>query len=336
MQPKLIKSILSRKITAWADSVQAEDLKAADAIRNGAIVMGGAIASMLTNEKVNDYDVYFSNKEDAKTVISYYIRKFQALQKAKHKNTEKDIDTPIYLKENSDPVGFSTIIKSSGVFDANQEKAYRYFETEEESKVIEYFGNVDENSAALTAFKDDINNPKTGEQILDEVIKESNEAKGSFRPVFITENAITLSDEIQIVTRFYGTPEEIIEYYDYEHCKMWYDFKKSYLHLTVDAMEALMNKRLVYSGSKFPICSLFRIKKFLNRGFTINAGQILKMAMQINELNLNDIRVLKDQLIGVDHAYFVELLGELKKHQDDIKQDNVDRTYLVQLIDKYF
>ena len=57
-------------------------------------------------------------------------------------------------------------------------------------------------------------------------------------------------------------------------------------------------------GSKYPLCSIIRTRKFIQRGYTINAGQYLKMAMQLNELDLKDVSVLQDQLIGVDSAYF--------------------------------
>jgi hypothetical protein len=97
-------------------------------------------------------------------------------------------------------------------------------------------------------------------------------------------------------------------------------------------MEAMLSKELRYVGSKYPICSLVRVRKFVGRGWRINAGQILKMAMQISELDLTNIEVLEDQLTGVDTAYFVQLVDKLKE-KDPSK---VDTAYLVELIDKIF
>ena len=92
------------------------------------------------------------------------------------------------------------------------------------------------------------------------------------------------------------------------------------------------SKELRYVGSKYPICSLVRVRKFVGRGWRINAGQILKMAMQISELDLTSVEVLEDQLTGVDTAYFVQLMDKMKE-KDPAK---VDTAYLVELIDKIF
>jgi hypothetical protein len=98
------------------------------------------------------------------------------------------------------------------------------------------------------------------------------------------------------------------------------------------ALEALLSKELRYVGSKYPICSIVRLRKFIERGWRINAGQILKMAMQISELNLKDVTVLEDQLTGVDTAYFIQLLERLKEKDPE----KVDAAYLVEIIDRIF
>jgi hypothetical protein len=91
-------------------------------------------------------------------------------------------------------------------------------------------------------------------------------------------------------------------------------------------------RELRYVGSKYPICSVVRLRKFIERGWRVNAGQILKMAMQISELNLKDLNVLEDQLTGVDTAYFVQLIERLKEKDPE----KVDAAYLVEIIDRIF
>jgi hypothetical protein len=98
------------------------------------------------------------------------------------------------------------------------------------------------------------------------------------------------------------------------------------------ALEALLSKELRYIGSKYPICSLVRLRKFITRGWRINAGQILKMAFQISELNLKDIKVLEDQLTGVDTAYFIQLVERLREKDPE----KVDGAYLIEIIDRIF
>lgn len=96
-----------------------------------------------------------------------------------------------------------------------------------------------------------------------------------------------------------------------------------------------MAKELVYIGSKYPIASVIRTRKFIQRGFSCNAGQYLKMCWQISELNLNDIKVLEDQLVGVDAAYFRILIDILKAKQAD-EEFKYNYSYIVELIDKIF
>jgi hypothetical protein len=97
-----------------------------------------------------------------------------------------------------------------------------------------------------------------------------------------------------------------------------------------EAYEACHNKELLYIGSKYPVCSLFRMRKFLERGFTIHAGEILKICMNINEFNLTNVRILRDQLIGVDSSYFSQLITAIKN------KESIDRAYLTTIINKMY
>jgi hypothetical protein len=54
--------------------------------------------------------------------------------------------------------------------------------------------------------------------------------------------------------------------------------------------------------------------------------------MQVNELDLQDFNVLRDQLTGVDCAYFCELLGKVKEKDPD----KINTAYLVEIIDRMF
>ncbi len=84
--------------------------------------------------------------------------------------------------------------------------------------------------------------------------------------------------------------------------------------------------------------SIIRTRKFISRGWHIHAGQYLKMCWQVAELDLKRIDVLMDQLMGVDVAYFHELierLSEDKKVEDrDGVVKDIDFTYIAELVDK--
>lgn len=161
-------------------------------------------------------------------------------------------------------------------------------------------------------------------------------SKLKYMPKFITSNAITLTDKIQIVVRFYGDIKEIHKNYDYAHCTCAWDAKENKLFLPEKALECIINKELYYIGSKYPLCSIFRARKYMNRGYTINAGQYLKMAMQLNELDLTDIDVLEDQLIGVDSSYFQMIIDAVREQKGKKNEFNIDSSYISEIVDKVF
>ena len=170
-----------------------------------------------------------------------------------------------------------------------------------------------------------------------EVKPEKDGTRPKYRVLFVTSNAITLSDEMQLILRFQGPAETIHENFDYIHATNWWSSWDKKLTLRPEALECTLSKELRYVGSKYPICSIIRLRKFIARGWTVNAGQIVKMCYQVSKLSMNDPRVLEDQLVGVDSAYFSQLIGNLKEKTDE-KGDvlPVDGLYLMTLIDKIF
>lgn len=153
-----------------------------------------------------------------------------------------------------------------------------------------------------------------------------------FKPIYMSSNAITLSDKIQIVIRFYGEPEEIHKNYDFIHCTCFWKSWDEQLVTPERALTSMMSRELIYCGSKYPLCSLIRIRKFIARKWTISAGQMLKMVIQLNELDLLDINVLRDQLVGVDSAYFAQVIEALSEKGTE----KVDSAYLIEIIDRIF
>lgn len=170
--------------------------------------------------------------------------------------------------------------------------------------------------------------------LIEETSKEEEKAK--YRPVFITSNAISLSDKIQVVIRFWGDVEEIHKNYDFAHCTCSWSAWDNNLMLPTKALECIINKELYYMGSKYPLCSIIRTRKFLERGYTINAGQYLKMCLQLNELNLKDIEVLKEQLVGVDSTYFTIMINAMQEKIEKDKEWKADNNYLIELVNRIF
>lgn len=309
MKAKTIKQVLRAKINDWAATIEDEALR--KQVLTDAIVTGGAIASMLLREPVNDYDVYFRTHATTLAVAKYYIARFQPQKK-------HGIACAISVLDESERI--KIVIKSAGIASADgTEKAYEYFESRPEGEAGNYVNEL-------------MLNPGEIEETYQAEEEKAQAVKCEYKPVFASTNAITLGDKIQVVLRFFGEPDAIHENYDFVHCTNYWTSHDNNLVLRPAALEALLARELRYVGSKYPVCSIIRLRKFIQRKWTVNAGQILKMIMQINELNLTDIAVLQDQLTGVDCAYFAEVMGKLK----DKDPTKVNAAYLIEIIDRMF
>lgn len=319
MQGKFIKTRLHNKITDWANSVTDERVK--DAILNDTIITGGCIVSLLQNENPHDYDVYFRSKESLKLVAEYYVNSFLKRSNGKYSNSEVLVQDCYWDK-----------VKNKWVVITNPENK----NTDSRVRIfIRSVGAVGEN---FDNYEQSDREYRYALAKINEDIK-SNEDKQSLPPyscVFMTNNAITLTDKIQIVLRFYGEPEQIHTNYDFVHCTCYYTNYNKNLVMPSRALEAILNKELYYVGSKYPLASIIRTRKFINRGYTINAGQYVKMALQLNELNLKNLHIFEEQLIGVDSAYFTAFINELERLKKEDKNFSMDSGYLIKLINNVF
>lgn len=307
MQEKTIKSILRRKIDDWCANIDNDEVK--KLIQRDVICTGGAITSLLSSEEVNDFDIYFKTKETTLAVAKYYVERFKQNPPSRFKNNS-DHTVNITVRDEIDRV--KIVVKSQGIAGESGTQDYQYFEG-----------------------VNDISEP---EKFVENIAKDKEDADKEglpkYRPVFLTTNAITLSDKIQIIIRFFGSVDKIHTNYDFIHCTCSWEASTGELLLPNAALISLLNKRLKYKSSKYPLCSIIRTRKFLKRGWHIDAGQYLKMAWDLNALDLKNLTVLEDQLTGVDSAYFIEVIALLSKRQEEGKP--IDSTYLMEVVDKIF
>ena len=158
-----------------------------------------------------------------------------------------------------------------------------------------------------------------------------NKDSPQYLPTFFSPNAISLSNKIQIVTRFHGDNEAIHKTFDFIHATNYFTMKDG-LVTNKEALESIICKQLKYQGSFYPLTSIIRMKKFIKRGWNMNAGEILKIMFQISELDLHNPNILEEQLIGVDVAYFGRLIEILRT----VDANKITSPYLNTLIYKIF
>lgn len=316
LKAKTIKSVIRRKLDAWLDTINDEALR--ETCRREAVVTGGCIASMLLGEPVNDFDVYFRTKHTVKAVADYYVKEFTA-----RKKDQGGIPVGCYVEELKDSAGkdrVRIVVKSAGVANVDQDDDYAYFEDRPDHEAGQYIAEAFDPLSDVKDIADEAKQALIGENMPE------------YAAAFLSSNAISLRGKIQLVLRFYGDPDTIHESYDFVHCMNYYESGMSALTLRPEALEALLSRTLVYRGSQYPLCSVIRSRKFIERGWRINAGQYLKMAMQISKLDLTDHVTLEEQLTGVDVAYFAEVIAKIK----DKDPQRVDAAYLIEIIDRMF
>jgi hypothetical protein len=308
MNKRAINLRITSKMNKWIATLP-EELR--DLVKKDLIVTGGSIASMLLGEKVNDYDVYFKTKETLLLVAHYYVHEFEKVQKLKYGD---EIPFIMRVEELTDSIGRDRVrikIQSACIAGEETKETYEYFESQPEEIGGAYVEDMMDQQTGPT-------DPESG--------------KTPYRPVFLSSNAITLSDEVQIIVRFFGDHQAIHENFDFVHCMNWWTFSDG-VQLNTESLAALMSKTLVYQGSLYPVCSVFRSRKFIERGWKINAGQYLKMIIQISNLDLTKFDVLEEQLTGVDAAYFGQLLERAKNKENP---EIIDKNYLVEIINRMF
>lgn len=279
MYRKTINKAIHTKMVNWLKTITDAQLK--KDLRGCILVSGGAIASMLQNQSVNDFDVYITDVDVLKRLMVYYTQ-------------------PVDLE----------------VLDWRYDKAF-----------VGGYEDVARNVAIRTLREGQLKTfVRNGGHKTTTAIE-----KGSYSVAFVSANAISLSDSVQIVTRFWGNCDTVHRTFDFIHATNYWTFKDGCV-FNKEALESLLTQRLVYQGSLYPLTSIIRAKKFIKRGWNIGASDLLKIMFQIAELDLRDIDTLTEQLIGVDVAYFSALLETL----EGVNLKEVSNEFICQMIDKSF
>lgn len=257
---------------------------------------GGAIASMLNNEDVNDYDFYVNEVYLIRKILLFFGDRFAEISK-KQPNLK--------------------IVSNGNGFAIKNEKGDSCLSLLSPKDTIDYINNVSisDDDTCLDNYTKDIPN---------------------YYPVFITENAITLKGGIQIITKFFGPPESVIDSFDFVHCKNYYSIHEGKLYLKPLAIESILCKELHYCGSVTPLSSVFRMRKFLKRGWNINAGNIFKIMFDISNKDFSNIDTLIENLVGVDIVYFSRAVNRIRDEFQNNDNFKITKKYIFSLMDEIF
>ncbi len=297
MQTKTISKAIKSKLEEWLKTINDQQLKTD--LEKNILVSGGSITSMFLNEPVNDYDIYIKDRNVLMNLVNYYTKDY----------------TDIKVLDGT-----------------KKEELVRKLEKDYENTVDNILMISNAYAISLRNLKEDqIKLFFLGEKGFMRIEKTESQEIKKYNPVFFSPNAISLSDDIQIVIRFFGDDKQIHKTFDFIHATNYFTFESG-LVTNKEALESILTKQLKYQGSLYPLTSIIRMRKFLKRNWNINAGEILKIIFQLSELNLKDTDVLEEQLIGVDIAYFEKLVAILR----NVDTKNITSDYLNTIIDKVF
>lgn len=288
MHFRIIKTIIRKKLANWIETIDSAELRTL--VERNVIVTGGCIASMALNEPVNDYDVYFKTKHAAIEVAAYYASKFR-----EYEPNSRQPEVSTKQTKNLKGVYESRVVFFIGSVGSAEATPYVYEEDRYPAEFIE--------PSELAT--------ETDPEGVPSMLKSSSK-HGAYTPVFFSSNAVTLTNDMQIIIRFWGNPAELHENYDFAHCMGSYDYAADHLEIAPETMQCLLERSLVYKGSLYPLCTMMRLRKFLSRGWRINAGEMLKIAANVAQVDFNDPDVLEEQLMGVDASYMLQFIATLR------------------------
>ena len=297
MKVKTINKIITSKLNDWLEVIALTDKILSDKVKDNLLLSGGSITSLFLNQEVNDYDIYIKDMNVLIQLAKFYTNN-EVLDGRKRNH---------YIKDRFPK------------YDENQSFIYGNNYAPEELVRLK---NLKPDQVKL-----DI--PSEGIRL--DILNTTIETPQKYVPVFLSQNAISLTDNIQIVLRFSGTSEEIHKNFDFIHATNYFTFNEG-LVTNIKALQCILTKELKYQGSLYPLTSIIRVKKFIGRGWSITAGELVKMMFQISELNLKDPEVLEEQLIGIDIAYFSKLIEVLR----GVDPDKLTSSYFNTIVDKVF
>lgn len=321
MQVKTIKKVITKKLEDWLKSITDKDLRRD--VRENLLLTGGSICSLLQGQDVNDYDIYIQDIDVLARLAEYYTKEFGITILDGRKIDEYRqilVNRELYIRHLPDVTDDDCDVMMEGL-DGKQIRVTDFAQLSVAMRTMKH-NQIKLYSRRAGGFPTKDQVAKKYKDLGIEIPK--------YEVAYISPNAISLTDNVQIVTRFSGSPEEIHSTFDFIHATNYFTFKDG-LRFNEKALLSIMTKQLYYQGSQFPLTSVIRVKKFLKRNWNISAGEQLKMLYQVSELNLNNPDVLEEQLVGVDVAYFSTLVDMLREHDGDI-----DSHIICELIDKVF
>lgn len=135
------------------------------------------------------------------------------------------------------------------------------------------------------------------------------------KPTCKTKNAesyLSNNTTYQIIkkTNMIGHPGEVVAKFDFTVCQAAFDFQEECFYVGERFFRDLSGRRLMYNDKSInPLSTLKRVPKYINKGFNIPSGELLKIAFAIRELKIENKQDLLEALEGISESFIPDKLS---------------------------
>lgn len=122
--------------------------------------------------------------------------------------------------------------------------------------------------------------------------------------------------DVQLIKKIFGTPLEIINQFDFTICMCAYNVGNDTFEMDENFLYDLAQRRICFNPFvAYPIACLWRASKYIKKGYTFPATEVIKVALAINNLQMDTYKDLKEQLDGIDTIFLKELTDALMERE---------------------
>lgn len=107
--------------------------------------------------------------------------------------------------------------------------------------------------------------------------------------------------KIQLIKRFYGTPQEILSKFDFTICQVCYVPKTDTFYLHRNFHAHVEEKQIVMNPNMpFPLATINRVAKYISKGYELSDIQAMILAILINKVKLENHSELVESIVGME------------------------------------
>jgi hypothetical protein len=108
---------------------------------------------------------------------------------------------------------------------------------------------------------------------------------------------VSTDHAINLIAKHWGEPNDVVDTFDFYHSMAWYVPSSDTVTLLYDTLNAIHDKQLRYNvNALYPMGALYRLPKFIKRGYNIDRVNLREIASAITKSNIKrNVRRIKNE-----------------------------------------